>query len=174
MEDSAKKTCSFCCEPINIGAKKCPHCQSWVQGPSRWLTGWAGAIIYFALASGFMLYFLSPLQRRSANFLDHREQVTIVAVKMQPDSDREGAHVTFLGQIRNDSPVKWEHPYFEVQCFDKAGTLVDTYATYDSQIVLVPNTEHAFKIGFNARGNPSTYATQKVFLRDARDANRWW
>lgn len=70
--------------------------------------------------------------------------------------------------------MKWDTPYFEVQCFDKDGTLIDSHAEYTSGLILTPGTEHAFRIWFSPARELTLYANYKVFLRDARDAKRWY
>lgn len=122
----------------------------------------------------FMFVAMRPLSRSSASFAEHKDNVKILEAKMNFEEDRVGAYLTFLGKIQNDSPVKWDNPYFEVHCFNKDGEMIDTSSSYDSGLILIPKTEHAFKLSFSSRRLPSTYATFKIYLRDARDANRWF
>ena len=60
-----------------------------------------------------------------------------------------------------------------VKVYDRDGQLVGTKTEKDHALVLLPNSEHAFQVSSSAELPSGSYATQKVFVRDARDARRW-
>jgi hypothetical protein len=174
MSESVEKPCPYCLKPVLNGARKCPHCQAWLSR-SVWsvLSGF-GALIYIPLVLFLSYYFfMRPLDRPREDFAAHLDEVRITEtlVDIRPSSGSNYIYV--LGRIRNDSPVKWENPYFEVHCFDADGKLIDTYSTYESGMILVPDTDHAFRLSFTPHQPIEKYKDYKVFLRDARDAKRW-
>lgn len=120
-----------------------------------------------------MVLLLFRLFARSADFADYSSDVKVTEARLHRDETSRGGGVTILGHIRNDSAVRWEHPHFEVQCFDHAGNLVDSYATYDSGLVLVPGIDQTFRLTFTPASSPAFWADFKVYLRDARDARSW-
>jgi hypothetical protein len=139
----------------------------WAIAEAIYSVLWLGAMAMVAVFA-YRFFFL-----RSADFSDYKDRVKVSEAWLHRDESERSGQVTILGHIRNDSPVKWEHPYFEVQCFNHAGKLVDTYATYDMGLVLLPETEHAFRLTFAPSSPPVHWADFKVYLRDARDARGW-
>jgi len=69
--------------------------------------------------------------------------------------------------------VKWKNVVIEVQYFDQNGKLIGATAHEDRDLVLLPGGEHAFQVSASRDLPPDEYASQKVFVRDARDAARW-
>lgn len=165
--------CPYCQESVQPFAKMCPHCRKWLQGPWRWL-GKLGAVAG-ALAFLFPLYFIlrMPTRWQAEEFTKHQAQLEIFDTKMDPPGEEAGSTVNILGRIKNGSDVTWDNPYFEVHCFNRKGELIDTHSTYDSGLILVPNTVHAFRVSFTSRRPASEIASFRVFLRHARDAKRW-
>jgi hypothetical protein len=114
-----------------------------------------------------MFVVMRSFNRSSADFALHKDQVRIIETSVTHSEDpSSGRRIVIIGRIRNGSPVKWDNPYFEVQCYDRGGKLVDTHATYDSGLILTPGTEHAFRIWFQPSREPSVYADYKVFIVD--------
>ena len=100
MSETPTRTCPTCRESIHAEARKCPRCQSWISGNYWWLQNPMLGILVFMLPMVFVFFFvMRPLNRTSANFGDHRDNVKIIDAKMTFTDDREGASVNFLGKI---------------------------------------------------------------------------
>jgi hypothetical protein len=155
-------------------ARKCPYCWSWISGGGYWrsVLGLAMLLCFGIGAFAFFNVFRS-LHRSSEDFEVYKEQIKIVGIQVSESNAPGNGYTSIVGRIRNDSPVTWDNPYFEVQCFDRDGKLVDTYSHYDAGMVLVPRTDQAFRLSFQPSQAPEKYADYKVFLRHARDAKRW-
>jgi hypothetical protein len=170
--EASHKPCRRCCEPIPLAAKRCPRCQSW---QSLWAylagnpQGWLG--LPFCLLALLPLYWLWG--RSGADFAKYRDQVEVLEARMQVSHERGYDGLVTLGRLRNNSPVKWEDVVIEVQYFDKEGKLVGTKSEKDHSLVLLPGGEHAFQVNASLTLPAESYASQKVFVRDAREARRW-
>jgi hypothetical protein len=175
MDETTTKPCTRCREPIPLGATRCAKCQSW-QSLGAFMRGnpqaWLGLLfIPFLLVP---MYTLFSIRDRGEDFAKHREQVEVLDSQIRIPEDGTSFHdVVTVGRLRNNSPVKWTDVVIEVQYFDRDGKLVGTKTERDLNLVLLPGTEHAFQVSSRAEGPTSTYASQKIFVRDARDARRW-
>lgn len=174
MADPTAKLCVKCCESIPRGAVRCPKCQSWqslkamvLGNPQAW-----GAILTLPLAF-LPIYFLSPMLRRGEDFSSYRDQVSIIESRLEVSDGSQYNSVVTVGRLRNDSPVKWNHVVIEVQYFDKQGTLIGAKTDEDFDMVLVPGVEHAFQLECNRVRPAKDYDSQKVYVRNARDASKW-
>jgi len=60
-----------------------------------------------------------------------------------------------------------------VQYFNQSGAPIDTQSDQDYSLVLLPNTEQAFRVRGSADKPEAEYASHKIFIRDARVADSW-
>lgn len=175
MSDASQKPCRHCREQIPSAATRCPKCQSW-QSARAYLSGnpqaWLGL-----LTLPFLLLLLLPLWRvfdGGADFSRYTDQVEILEAEFHvPDQERSSRDLVTIGRLRNNSPVRWKDVVFEVQFFDKHGKLVGAKSDEDMDLVLVPGEEHAFQVTMRAELPVERYASQKVFVRHAREARNW-
>ncbi len=135
----------------------------------QFLLGWQSWLGYLVFLGLMYFFFLRPTFRGGEDFQSYRDLVKITQTKFSFTNST----VNILGQIKNDSSVKWHYVYFEVHCLDEKGNLIDTHATYDSGLVLVPGTEHAFRLSFTAHRPTAEYAEVKVFIREARQVGHF-
>jgi hypothetical protein len=176
MDETTTKPCSKCCEPIPMGATRCSKCQSW-QSTRAYLTGNPQALIglltmpFFLIFMGWMY---STILGRGEDFAKYRDQVEVVDHQFRVPTTDSRDYVNTVGRIMNNSPIKWTDVCIEVQYFDRDGKLLATKSDKNHSAVLLPKTEHAFQVN-GTYGDPSgkLYASEKVFIRDARDARRW-
>lgn len=174
MNQEFDQPCPICAKPMQSSIALCPACA--VPSKPNRLSKYGAVIGGLALAvvaaATFIVGFQYLVPRKSADFADHAGEVRIIGFKHSIGFGNSW-NVAIVGTIRNDSAVKWRELCLEVQCFDRNGSLVDTYSDEPHGLVLIPNTEQAFRISFGANRDPNDYAEYKVFLRDARDASRW-
>jgi hypothetical protein len=172
MSDATSKPCTRCCEPIPLGALRCPRCQSW-QSLWDYITGDAQAkysLIFLPLMLIPMIWFWP---RRGADFAAYRDQIEILESQLRVQDKGYAKDIVTLGRLRNNSPVKWKDVCFEVQFFDAEGKLVGAKSAEEHEMVLLPGSEHAFQVTATAEAPPASYASQKIYILDARDARRW-
>jgi hypothetical protein len=172
MNEPETKPCTKCCVPIPIGAARCPKCQSWQSiraylagNPHSWLTL---LIVPIALLP---MYWMRA--DRGEDFAKYREQVKVLDSQLRIGDEGVLRQVVTVGRLRNDSSIKWTNVAIEVQYFDEDGKLVATKTEMDHALVLLPNSEHAFQVSSSADLAPRSYASHKVFVRDARDSRHW-
>lgn len=173
MDDFDRKTCPQCREAIHWQAKKCPHCLS-PQG--RQYLAYLPAMAAFIPALFFLIYFnfLNPFNKPHKLFQDYRSQVQIVSSEMHYSQESGKGTVSVIGNIKNSSPVIWNHVAIEVQCFNAQGQLIDTSSDQDPNLNLVPRTEQAFRVRFDADKPASEYVSFKAYIREAEDAHRFY
>jgi len=172
MSDPATKPCTKCCELIPQGASRCPRCQSW-QSARAYLAGNPQSWLSLLLLPIFLLMLYWTRIDRGEDFAKYRDQIRVLDSQLRVTDEEILRHVVTVGRLRNESPVKWTDVVIEVQYFDADGRLVATKTENDHALVLLPNSEHAFQVSSSAELPPRSYASQKVFVRDARDARRW-
>ena len=175
VSEQTPNLCPQCNQPMPAVASPNPQGLASVSKPRWSLLFLLLGIFWYGLMAAVAIFFFHKIFLRPgpADFTAYKDQVKVSEAWLHREqSDRDG-HVTILGHIRNDSSVKWEQPYFEVQCFNHEGKLVDTYAAYDMGLVLLPDTQHAFRITFTPTSPPVHWTEFKVYLRDARDARGW-
>lgn len=170
------KRCLHCDEIIAVSARRCPKCQSWQtrrgdtpREPSRWryLVLILILLAYFGFVTRDLWKYLG------ADFEKYRDRIEVVGARMLFDDEHGERHLVTVGTLKNNSSRKWRDVVIEVQYFDGEGRLVGTESSRVRDLVLVPGTEHAFQVS-GARMLPSqTYVSQKVFVRDAREATPW-
>jgi hypothetical protein len=124
----------------------------------------------------FLLWiWLGPgfLGSKRMDFEKHRAEVVITNSKVTYSKEADGNYVSTIGTLKNEGNLKWSPLHLEVQYFNQAGNLIDTQADKNYQLILLPHTEHSFRLRDRADKPESEYATHKVYLREAEDASRW-
>jgi hypothetical protein len=177
--ESPIKICQQCKEEIKASAKKCRYCHSMQGGFSAALSNPAYTpFVGIALAIPLMLgvfYFFSRsfFDRNVKDFEKYRSLVAVQDSKIHYAKEGDNNFVSTIGTIKNNSDKKWKELRIEVQYFNQSGALIDTQSYSDYSLVLLPNTEQAFRVREPADKPEAEYASHKVFIRDARDADRW-
>ena len=108
-------------------------------------------------------------------FAEYRDQ--IIAVNSQFSHRTAGSNlmVTVVGMVTNRSEFPWKDVGLEAQFFDREGKLIDVVIhTGDyGGFAILPHGEEAFKIEGKSARPQSDYASHKVTVRWAKDANAW-
>jgi hypothetical protein len=171
MSEASQKPCKRCCEPIPLAAQRCPKCQSW-QSLRAYLAGnpqtWLG--LPFLLLALLPLYWLMD---RGANFARYRDEIEVVDAQLRTGQVGSYSGLVTVGRLRNNSPVRWKEVVIEVQYFDEDGKLIGAKSEKDYGLVLLPGGEHAFQVNAAQDLPPHMYASQRVYVQDARDASKW-
>ncbi|MDY7011504.1 MAG: hypothetical protein SVV80_12250 [Planctomycetota bacterium] len=113
---------------------------------------------------------------RGKDFAPYCQQVRIVSSAMHFEETEDGPVVWVVGKIRNDSEIEWREIQFEVQFMNEAGELIDVERRVQSfhEPRVLPGSESGFKVKANRDFSRDNYASQKVFIRYAKDARSLW
>lgn len=172
MSEFSQKPCKRCYEPIPLAAQRCPKCQSW-QSIGACLAGNAHGwtTLPFLLLAFVPIWWL--WNRGGTDFAKYQDQIEVVNVELR--TGERGTHdgLVTVGWLRNHSRIKWNDVVIEVQYFDKDGKLIGANSQKDYGLVLLPGGEHAFQVTTQQPLPSESYASQKVYVRDAREANKW-
>jgi hypothetical protein len=170
VNEAETKTCPLCCEPVRPAARKCPHCQHYLN---KWVLAAYHPLIAMSpmlLVFGVGFYLLSRAIDRGQSFEAFRSQVHITHSELQLGELPAGPTVAVVGTIHNDSNVAWKELTIEVQFFDKSHKLIDTKQRQDYSLALPPKDNCAFKISQPREFNLADYASHEVRVITAKDA----
>ena len=174
MVDETTKPCTRCREPIPLGATRCAKCQSW-QSFGAYCRGspqvWLGLLSTCVLLPFVFLPLYWLRFDRGKEFAKYRDQIEVLDSQLRISGD--GTEVVTVGRLRNNSLVTWTDVAIEVQYFDREGKLAGAKSARDHDLVLLPGSDSAFQVSSLAEGAIEVYASQKVFIRDAHDAQEW-
>ncbi len=175
MDNFDRKQCPQCSEQIRLTAKKCPFCMApqikkrWFQNPQ--FIGFLPLVLFLAYT-----FFTFPrvLDRAEYRFTDYMQKVTVTSSEMRIETigETQTRTATIIGTVRNDSEITWEAPQYEARFYDKTGKLIDTSTERTLHVALAPHKEQAFRIQTSASRPSTDYATLKVQVRNAEDADR--
>src|SRR5262249_6376170 len=107
-----------------------------------------------------------------ASFANYRNQIEVLEPKLTVNESTYDGVLT-LGQLHNHSPLKWKDVIIEVQYFDADDRLVGTAVDKIRDLVLLPDTIHAFQLSSKRLSPVGSYVKQKIYLRDAIDGRKW-
>jgi len=133
---------------------------------------------------GFVILFYGPLllavwwigdSKRPGQMLEpYREKIAVFDTTMHYSRLDNTNVISIVGYLRNDSPYSWRALQLEVQYFDGSGKLVDTRTETLQYQELPAGMTEAFRIRTAAASDESSYVSNKVFVRMAKDARKIW
>jgi len=171
MNETPTKNCPLCCEPVRSEARKCPHCQhflnKWVLIAYHPLSSMVPVLLCFVIGG----YFFAQIFDKGQSFEPYRSQVHITNSELQFGELRTGPTVAVVGTIQNGSNITWKTVTLEVQYFDKAHKLIDTKQSkqWSDEVYLPARGSSAFKISQPREFNSNDYASYEIRVVDARD-----
>lgn len=171
MNESSTRRCPLCCEPVHADAKKCPHCQCFLN---KWLfianhPLLAVLPMFIVLAIGGSL--LTKIFDKGESFEPHRAQVHIEKSEMQFGELKGSPTVAVVGSIRNEGSITWKTVTLEVQYFNKEHKLIDTKQSkqWSDEVTLPAGGAAAFKISQPREFDSSEYVSYDIRVVDAHD-----
>ena len=176
-ENEQTKICPLCAEIIKVAAKVCPRCRSRLQPTKNALVVWLQLLAIVILFYGPMLLaarWVRDSKLPGQSFEPSREKIAVFDTTMHYSQSDKTNIISTVGYLRNDSSNSWQALQLEVQYFDSGGKLVDTKTeTLQYQELPMGMTE-AFRIRAAAAAAESSYVSNKVFVRMAKDARKIW
>ena len=177
MSDSAlnclseRKLCPLCREPVHPEARKCPHCQhflnKWILVAYHPLTAGLFLILVYLGAGFFVLRMFDP----GENFETHRAKICVTQSEMQFGELKTGPTVAIIGTIHNGSKVAWKSLALDVRFFNKSHKLIDSVQTHAYYDRISANEDGTFKVSQKREFDLAEYATHEVRVIGARDAH---
>lgn len=182
MSDNEQtKVCPLCAETIKAAAKVCPHCRYWQK---RWsfqnpqTTQAIGGILAVILIVGAMMgvgVLFDHLVGPKRDFAPYRDQIKVISSTMGFRMSGSNLLVSVIGIVTNQSEFGWKNIGLEAQLFNKDDRLIDVIpADGDYRgITVLPCSVAGFKIESKATTKESEYASDKVYVRVAKDIKSW-
>ncbi len=179
-EQEQTKTCRICYEEIDRRARACRYCSSPQAGFASWIVRHSSKfsliLLLFMTAPAIMVGILLHRFGRGEDFAPYSQQVRVVSSAMHFEETEDGPVVWVIGKVQNDSKIDWKEIQFEVQFMNEAGELIDVERRVQSfhEPRVLPGGEAGFKIKASREFSKEKYASQKVFIRYAKDARSRW
>ena len=136
--------------------------------PSVLAAFWGALFLFYVGAMGYLWLGLTD---RKEDFSHYRGQVLVVSSEMLFGEDEGGRIVSVVGTVRNNTQVAWEDVQVEVQFFDGVGRLIDAGLDDSLGGAVLPGSENAFKVVVVPNIPSDRYASHKVFIRYAEEAD---
>ena len=172
-EAATTKVCPACAEEIKAAAEICPFCRRHQTKLSFWKQPQAHLILLlFPVVVVGAMFWLGSIFGPGRAFTPYQAQIVVVGPKMHFSHTATGDFISTIGFLRNNSPFDWKDLQLEVQYFDSAGNLTDTRTESFAFQRLPASATHAFRIRSQADKPEAAYASQKVFVRAAKDGRR--
>jgi hypothetical protein len=160
------KPCIACCEPINVAARKCPHCHQ-IQSKAAAvqnhpLTSWIGLLLFAGvlLAMMIMLY----------NLMSRDEKPALLEISpstLRISSPRGSPVASCFASIKNADTVVWSNPSLQAQFFDRSGGQIDVhYETHKVGVLPTRSSEARVSGAINAAREE--YASCKISVLSAK------
>jgi len=144
MSEEADSRCMHCLEAIRKGARRCPHCRSW---QSRWAADAQNpriellVLVLAVVAAVGLLAAWMHLSNERFQRGDAASAIEIVESRVVP----QNGSLAVIGTVRNLTSVHWRNIYFNAECFDSDGELIDTFDIRSPYLVLTPDDEASFR-----------------------------
>jgi hypothetical protein len=110
-----------------------------------------------------------------SQFSDHASEITV------PESTFHYAGaagcagtLSTLGTLRNTGSNSWKHLQIEVLYFNSKGERIDSLTDTPYDLEVGAGQEVTFRVTGNPSRTESEYATQKVLIRNAKDADAFF
>jgi hypothetical protein len=177
-EDGQTKVCPLCSETIRVTAKVCPHCRHWQKKWSLsnpYFVGTFAGVTWLLLCS-CVLAFMGKVLGPKEEFATYRDQIGVVQSEFSQRTSGSNLWITVVGTLTNHSNIGWKDVGVEGQFFDPSGKLIDVISVNTSDYraaVILPHGEAAFRIERMASHPASSYATNKLTVRWAKDVDAW-
>ena len=179
MIDPDKKTCPFCAETMQANAKLCPHCHQWLTLKSFrhplvvLLVHVVPITTLFVVLAVVLISQFSRLQNPKPYYSEFPSSLKILQARMNWVQTSEGQRIFLTGVLTNTAPVAWKDPEFDCRFFDAKGIMVDAGAS-SSYLTVRPNDDIAFRVSLVPTAPTNSYASFRVSVGNARNANAWF
>ena len=162
----ANKPCFLCRTPIDVDAKKCPHCWAF---QARWknLEGspWGAGAFLLMILGVFGSAAYGALTRPV--FETHAAALTAEASRIDVIETPKGPQVSCLVRIRNATEHRWRDFSFEVRLLDTNGVLVDTYTARERNLLVPAKGDANLRVRGPASLDAGAYTRCEPVVQDA-------
>jgi hypothetical protein len=74
------------------------------------------------------------------------QELKVIVTEVSTKNESDGLYVACIGHIKNDTEFKFKEIKFQVDFMSENNELVDTFATTDENIDVLPNTSTNFRV----------------------------
>ena len=138
---------------------------------------WLELLVFAVLLYGPLLlgaWWIRDLKQPGQIFEPYRDKVVVLDKSMHYSRSESTNIISTVGYLRNGSPYSWKALQLEVQYFDASGRLIDNRTETLQYQELPAGVTEAFRIRSAAASDESSYVSNKVFVRTAKDARKIW
>jgi len=176
MENSKK--CRACKEEINKEASWCPKCsrpQSTLRAifPPQAITLLViGLVGYWYLTYSAMEDSFDKLSTNAIYEVSEILEVSDTSIQIK----KEGCEtcITTLGKIKNSSTQAYGNIHFQVTYYNSNNSPVDVVNDKNSDLVVGPNSEGAFRVKAKSAAEASEYSRVEVKITKAKPDVGWY
>jgi hypothetical protein len=151
MNDAdSTKSCIHCREPIQSGARRCPHCLAWQlkwfgdHHDPRYAAATLGvALLFLLLLFGALILLKGSRQPESASVFS---EIQVIRERLTIGTGHLEGYVVVFGVLRNPTKSAFRDPYLHIDLRTADGTVVDTISDQQYDVFLPPQTEITFRV----------------------------
>jgi hypothetical protein len=157
------KACKSCCEQIQLGAKRCPHCNQQQSRVINFLNMGGGALIGVAV----LAFFFYQFHRNNQELKDYASKLSTGPFTVHVQSTSETPYASCLAIARNDAPFGWRNLQVEARFFDASGNLIDVTHQRLNGSFIPANGEAGVRVLERAARSASEYSRCELRFIDA-------
>jgi hypothetical protein len=117
---------------------------------------------------GFQAYFKSQIMGGEEAFNSNKDKISIVNSELKFGENKCGSLAIILGNIKNDAPISWQNPNFEIRFYDKDKKLFDTKQDDIYSFEIPANGTIPFKLSMPMNFSQDSYHTYEVKILSAK------
>ena len=157
------KTCIACCEQIQLGAKRCPHCNQHQGRFTNFLNAGGGVFVLLIVIT----FFIYQFHRERQEFKDYASKLSAGPFTVHVEGTNDFSYASCLAITKNNSPFGWRNLQVEARFFDAKGQLIDATHQRLNGSFLPANGEAGVRVLERAARSAPEYSRCELRFNDA-------
>lgn len=161
------KLCLACFEPIQLAARKCPHCHQ-IQSKAAAMqnhpaVSWIIVAIIAAMVAGFCLAIYGIFAKNEQRM----PELNVGPATVRISNNQKSPRASCFAPITNEDIIVWTDPSIQAQFFDNAGREIDVhYETHHFN--LFPKFSVEARVSGPLNAAPEDYAKCKLSVLNVK------